>query len=76
MQPSKFLFEINVLFRPVIVRKRREFMNLVLQIVSKELDNPQASDDLMKKFGTRLITSYNDGTSLTVIEDGETIFKR
>lgn len=51
-------------------------MNLVLQIVSKELDNPQASDDLMKKFGTRLITSYNDGTSLTVIEDGETIFKR
>jgi hypothetical protein len=76
MEVSHSLFEINTEFKSIILRRRKEFMELVLKCLNDDEPNTLNVNELFQRFGTRLVTTYNKGSKVAIMLDGDLIFKR
>jgi len=69
---DRYYFEIRKDFKPVLIRRRKEFMELLLKSLS---DDAESVTELFKKFGAKLVTKTNDGNDMSVLVDGERVYK-
>lgn len=69
---SRVLLDIDTRMKHGIIRRRKEFVNLLL---SSLLGDDEAIKQLTR-FGVTVISATNDSNSMSVIVDGENVFKR
>lgn len=69
---DKHIISINKDFKPLMIRQRKEFMDLLLRAVSNDEESVKK---LNEKFGTKVITKLDPGNSMTILVDGEVAYK-
>jgi hypothetical protein len=69
---DRYFFQIKKDFKPLLIKKRKEFMELLLRTLS---DDEEATKDLNFKFGTTLVTKIDNGNDMSIFVDGERIYK-
>lgn len=68
---KRILFEFNKDFRTSLVRRRKEFMELMI----KAMAGDQESITKLLGFGVKIVTEYDSGTTVSVFQDGERVYK-
>lgn len=69
---DRYFIQIKKSSKPVLVKKRKEFMELLLKTLS---DDSEAQLDLLNKFGTSVVAKTANGSDVSVNVDGERVFK-
>ena len=69
---DRYFIQLRKDFKPVMVRKRKEFMELLLKAMSED---EEAVKELSHKFGVTLVTKITNGNSVNIFVDGESIYK-
>jgi hypothetical protein len=72
MNTDKYIIILRKDFKNNIISKRREFMDLLIKVLS---DNDEATKEIHDKFGVKFATKYHNGNSVTILSDGEVEYK-
>jgi hypothetical protein len=69
---DNYFIRVKKDFKPIMVRKRKEFMELLLKALS---DDKEAASQLANRFGTKLVAETANGSTVSLLVDGELAFK-
>lgn len=65
---DRYYIEIKREAKPVLIRNRKDFMALLIKALG---DDEESTKELNQRFGTKLISKSANGSTVSVIVDGE-----